>query len=1125
MAPTDAHEGALNASAMPFPVAGTYRLLLHETNPTSAASRVFDVLEVLLRYLAACVASGQMSGGDATGAQTLLSERLTLGHLIHWIRESVRDRAAVSPHGVLASVRETLLGEPTRRTAMGAIDDLIAARNRTRGHGPTLDAGASAELVRTLVPRLEELLEALQPVFRWKPLVVRAIASYDGEEYGLEALLAVGDNPFFAATTLKTDQPVPVERVYLAGAGHPLLGLFPLLRYETCTRCQGRHLFLFHSPMHGRAGFFDNTTGHSYCDTAPLAEVIAAARKGIGATRGPISRGGSRLPDQRTVLAGRYALEGEIGSGSSGKVYRARDLVTQTTVAVKLLQDAGAGEGDDPGGALGRGAAAERFARELAVMRDLNHPNIVRALDGGTGETGPYLVMEFVDGISLRTRLSQGPLELSEIVSVGLELLAALEAAHALGVVHRDLKPENILLTRDRHVKVTDFGVARVVGGAALTRKGEVVGTVGYMAPEQVEGAPVDSRTDLFAVGVLLYEMGTTRRPFIGGTFEETLAAVVRCTALKPSDVEPSLPSWFDELVGMLLQREREARPASAERVRAILAAPEEALGRPKAAKVVAVPGASLPGQIAAFGEKAAALVEEIAREGATCAQVGTGVEALFGDVQQALDQIAKSKSKDDEEVLLQEAALRSLLGIGRELERSLRAASARDGESESSAALINRLRARLVVPATGLLRRVALAGDEVRAVASSYVVFEEEGEPEERRPFAADWLALLESRDPLDQYDAAMEVCLSGARPLEDALSNASPEILEKTTQLLWRHGALLLLEMRGRAKGVFEFAERVERGEKRRFAWRLMGGLFRATAGHVWDPEVVDLVAGRLEPEEKTVVYRCLLLHGLSDYRAIGLRNMEPRDSWDVIASERVPLSTLAELWLAFRTRVADDFRKIFFVCVRERVRAAPLPQDLETCLLLLEEFFGVNAFHEGPFFRMLVSLEEYFRAEAVKYGRLVDFEERYAERLKAFLAGGVRRENAVATWSAVPLPVQRLLARRGYFLRHFVTHPNDTIALECFPHLQAMENVASFVGMPAINGHLLQELAKESRLFQWEEPRYALVANPKTPGFVLMNHLGSLRRDSLKRLSASHEVNQLARQMATKMLSRMK
>ncbi|MDI1443801.1 serine/threonine-protein kinase [Polyangium sp. 6x1] len=264
-------------------------------------------------------------------------------------------------------------------------------------------------------------------------------------------------------------------------------------------------------------------------------------------------------------IRARYELLG----GSHGEpvsLFRALDRVTGKAVAVKILRGASP---DD----------AARFARETSILATLDHQAIVRYLDHGTTEAGePFLVMEWLDGVTLAERLAEpAPLALSESITIATRVAEALEAVHALGIVHRDVKPENVLLVSGRpdDARLLDFGIARATSPArALTCDGLVIGTLGYMAPEQARGeGEIDARTDLFALGCLLFECIARRKLFADATEGEVLSAVLHTAPPRLATIAKGVPPALDDLVARLLHEDPASRPQSAAAVLRALAA------------------------------------------------------------------------------------------------------------------------------------------------------------------------------------------------------------------------------------------------------------------------------------------------------------------------------------------------------------------------------------------------------------------------------------------------------------------------------------------------------------------------------------------------------------------------
>src|SRR5919205_113053 len=210
-----------------------------------------------------------------------------------------------------------------------------------------------------------------------------------------------------------------------------------------------------------------------------------------------------------TRLGGRYRLEARIGQGGMSTVYRALDQTLQRRVAIKLLHREIASDSDQ----------LERFRREARAVAQLSHPHIVGVIDAGEDENRPYIVFEYVEGETLKDRIRRlGRLPVDEAVACAIEIGRALEAAHAQRLVHRDVKPQNVLIDREGRAKVTDFGIARSMEAKGLTATGRVLGTTDYVSPEQALGHQVTEQSDIYSLGIVLYEMLTGETPFNADT-------------------------------------------------------------------------------------------------------------------------------------------------------------------------------------------------------------------------------------------------------------------------------------------------------------------------------------------------------------------------------------------------------------------------------------------------------------------------------------------------------------------------------------------------------------------------------------------------------------------------------
>jgi serine/threonine protein kinase len=253
------------------------------------------------------------------------------------------------------------------------------------------------------------------------------------------------------------------------------------------------------------------------------------------------------------VIADRYEIVRELGVGGMGRIYQAIDRDLDEPVALKVLRSGDA-----------EGRHVERFLREIKMTRRISHPNVVKVYDLGAWKEHRYITMEYIDGVNLEQWVRLRPrVEIAEAARLLIAVARGIESAHTLGIIHRDIKPQNILLKDGRTPKILDFGIARGTSENDMTTAGFVMGSPKYMSPEQVQDLPLDTRTDIYSLGVVMYFVFTGREPFVGDTPSAIAYRHIGEAPRPPMELNPSLPAWINDLILRAIAKDREERFAT----------------------------------------------------------------------------------------------------------------------------------------------------------------------------------------------------------------------------------------------------------------------------------------------------------------------------------------------------------------------------------------------------------------------------------------------------------------------------------------------------------------------------------------------------------------------------------
>jgi eukaryotic-like serine/threonine-protein kinase len=288
---------------------------------------------------------------------------------------------------------------------------------------------------------------------------------------------------------------------------------------------------------------------------------------------------------------GRYEIVGELGHGAMGIVYKARDPLIDRVVAIKTINLSLAQEGKEE--------YEGRFYQEAKAAGRLSHPNIVTIYDVGKSGDVAYIAMEFLEGRELRDILNDNQqIPVEQVLDITAQVAMGLAYAHEQGIVHRDVKPSNIMVVRDGHVKITDFGIARMASAAVRTQTGMVLGSPKYMSPEQVVGRAIDQRSDIFSLGVMLYEMLTGQSPFAGENVNAIMYQTLNAIPPPPGTLNPAVPDMLNFIVAKALAKNVDDRYQNARELANDLRACRDSMLRSGATAAAVTPSSASPSKL-----------------------------------------------------------------------------------------------------------------------------------------------------------------------------------------------------------------------------------------------------------------------------------------------------------------------------------------------------------------------------------------------------------------------------------------------------------------------------------------------------------------------------------------------
>jgi hypothetical protein len=627
------------------------------------------------------------------------------------------------------------------------------------------------------------------------------------------------------------------------------------------------------------------------------------------------------------------------------------------------------------------------------------------------------------------------------------------------------------------------------------------------MSPEQIQMRNITPKTDIYSLAVVLHELavGEKVREKPGEQIQGKLGELVR----RMGDIDPGQRPNAEDALKFLQSGKEDETPIQPTSVHGDHKGKEDA--RLNLEKI----------------ENMGEWVEEISSLCKTQSDNPDQIIALFSkfvsesvDLLQSVETSFNHKSSEGSS---EYAILCSISHLSKKIENDFASTNFPTYGEVELKGLNTQLHKNVLVKTEKLLRRIQNQQESEFIPASSFFEGFVEPAPGNTDFDELDWYECILSGDEVNRYEAVLALVGPGQENFLKELEQLEQKKRDRLLEALWKMADVILLEGQKRAQNIFQAAVKFSGDKNLKAQWQHLYVLFTRKGEDCWPTDIIRLQLRKYPEKLCRVFARALLIHPWAPYRKMAMEMLNPPDFWYVVSHKWTPINWVLDIWKHIKDSVTPNYKKIFFVCVRDNLLNSEGPQKILTVVEMIKEFYSIDAFYEDVCFNMLLDMDDPLRKEAQRHGFWVDLDKEYVELFESFQETGPKPSHKVKGWGNVPLPVQRRLARRGYFLDHFISHPKDIIALECLTHILKRKDPVEFAKNHSINSQLLHELAKEQNLFMGDDARYALVSNPKTHANIVLNHMRFLKYHQLKKLAQSKECNPLAQDIAKKLLSR--